>query len=101
MSRRLRVWRLFPPRKAFGACSRSTTEAPASRAVIAAQRPAFPPPTTRTSQDCITCVAEGGAAPEYPYTLECQHFVDEIRAVGGAEDGSHQVAGFGDNFFPA
>src|SRR5499426_733299 len=49
MQRRFRVWRLLPPRNAFGADSTSRTEAPSFRAVIAAQSAAFPPPRTRTS----------------------------------------------------
>src|SRR6266540_771427 len=50
MQRRLRVWRLLPPRKCFGAHSTSCTLAPARRALIAAHSAALPPPSTRTSQ---------------------------------------------------
>ena len=49
MARRLRVCRLLPPRIARGACSTSSTRAPASRAVMAAHRAALPPPITSTS----------------------------------------------------
>ena len=49
MHRKFRVCRLFPPRYGFGALSSKVTEAPASAAVIAAQRAALPPPTTKTS----------------------------------------------------
>src|SRR5512147_1578536 len=49
MARRFRVWRLLPPRIARGACSTRRTRAPASRAVIAAQSAALPPPITSTS----------------------------------------------------
>src|SRR6188768_1793212 len=47
--RKLRVWRLLPPRSARGAHSSTSTRAPSSRAVTAAQSPALPPPMTRTS----------------------------------------------------
>src|ERR1035437_6607164 len=50
MARKLRVWRLLPPRNCRGACSSSSTLAPASRAVMAAHSAALPPPTTSTSQ---------------------------------------------------
>ena len=49
MHRKLRVWRLFPPRKWRGALSTTMTRAPASRAVSAAHSPALPPPSTATS----------------------------------------------------
>src|SRR5919202_2676640 len=49
MQRKSRVWRLLPPRRHWGAPSTSSTLRPASRAVIAAHRPALPPPITRTS----------------------------------------------------
>src|SRR5579871_4784365 len=49
MQRRLRVWRLLPPRKSRGALSSMRTLAPRSRAQSAAHRAAFPPPATRTS----------------------------------------------------
>src|SRR5665213_2633830 len=49
MDRRFRVWRLLPPRKSNGAASTTSTRAPSSFALNAAQRPAFPPPTTSTS----------------------------------------------------
>ena len=47
--RRLRTWRLLPPRKCFGAHSSTITRAPAWRAVNAALKPALPPPSTATS----------------------------------------------------
>src|SRR5919206_3746868 len=49
MQRISRVCRLLPPRRHCGAPSTSSTLRPASRAVIAAHRPALPPPMTRTS----------------------------------------------------
>ena len=58
IARRLRVWRLLPPRIGAGACSSTSTEAPASRAVMAAVSAALPPPTTTMSQ---TFVASMGA----------------------------------------
>src|SRR5260370_22315410 len=33
--------------------------------------------------------------------LECQHFVDQICAVGGDQDGGHEVASLGHDFFAA
>ena len=53
MHRKFRVCREFPPRYGFGARSRSNTDAPFSRAEIAAQSAALPPPTTRTSGDLM------------------------------------------------
>ena len=47
------VCREFPPRHGFGARSSSSTDLPASRAEIAAQSAALPPPTTRTSGDFV------------------------------------------------
>src|ERR1700694_3885784 len=49
MQRRLRVWRLLPPRKCLGAHSRQRTLLPARRAVIAAHSAALPPPNIKTS----------------------------------------------------
>ena len=49
MQRKLRVWRLLPPRQKRGADSTMSTDRPASRAVIAAQMAALPPPITSTS----------------------------------------------------
>ena len=49
IARRLRVCRLLPPRNTCGACSSTITEAPVSRAVIAAHNAALPPPMTATS----------------------------------------------------
>ena len=53
MQRKFRVCREFPPRYGFGARSRSSADAPASRAEIAAQSAALPPPTTRTAGDLV------------------------------------------------
>jgi hypothetical protein len=47
--RRLRVWRLLPPRMCRGARSTTTTLRPASRAVSAAHSAALPPPKIATS----------------------------------------------------
>src|SRR5215467_7248397 len=49
IERRLRVWRLLPPRNSFGAPSMTMTEAPDCLAVSAAHNPALPPPRTATS----------------------------------------------------
>jgi hypothetical protein len=49
MQRMFRVWRLLPPRKSVGAASNTSTRAPHSFALRAAQRAAFPPPITTTS----------------------------------------------------
>src|SRR5437867_12613718 len=49
MQRRLRVWRLLPPRKCLGAHSSKSTFMPARRAVMAAHSAALPPPNTKTS----------------------------------------------------
>src|SRR5262245_46496823 len=62
--RKLRVWRLLPPRSARGARSRTNTRAPARRAVSAAESPALPPPMTTTSY----CASASLMPP--PTTLE-------------------------------
>src|SRR5258708_26273274 len=49
MQRGLRVCCELPPRHSRGAASSKRTLAPASRAMSAAHRAAFPPPTTSTS----------------------------------------------------
>ena len=63
MQRMLRVCGELPPRQALGAASRSSTDAPASRAVRAAHNAALPPPITSTSSNgsfprrCAQCTA--------------------------------------------
>src|SRR3569833_2755809 len=52
MQRRFRTCIELPPRQLCGADSRSSTDAPASRAISAAHSAAFPPPMTRTSGVC-------------------------------------------------
>src|SRR2546429_76394 len=49
--RTLRVWRLLPPRKCFGAASTISTARPRARALSAAQSAALPPPTTSRSYE--------------------------------------------------
>src|SRR5438094_174433 len=50
MHRRLRTWRLLPPRNARGAFSMTMTRAPRSAATSAAHKAALPPPSTATSK---------------------------------------------------
>src|SRR5947199_877956 len=63
MQRKLRVWRLLPPRKCLGAHSSKATLLPARRAVIAAQSAALPPPRIRTSYVLETSTGRYFASP--------------------------------------
>src|SRR5215475_9277638 len=70
MQRRLRVCLLLPPRKSFGAASRTSTLAPASRAVMAADIAALPPPTTSTSY-----LADNGTTGYFTFCTTVAHVV--------------------------
>src|SRR3954469_21573420 len=97
MHRRLRVCCELPPRHSRGADSRRSTEAPASRAISAAQRAALPPPITRTSCTGRTLACSG---PGFGGSLRLgPRVAHDLRPLGGlaaderAELGGCHVAG--------
>src|SRR5258706_7210080 len=84
------VKRLLPPFSASGARSKTTTRAPCSCAASAAQKAAFPAPTTMTSKpDCdIACsdnlIAEGGQF--VVHFRQCLEQVGDQTIVGDLEN---------------
>src|SRR5271157_5379302 len=108
MQRRLRVCRLLPPRKCFGAHSSSSTLRPARRAVSAAHNAAFPPPKISTSyvrelsvaigmpsHDMVFLGAGIGQPPEWGFASAGGARTSRVRA--GATGGA---AGYNRGFLP-